>query len=116
MTGNTYKTVMAQLDKQGMLYPDAHLLFNLAVEEQPSVVSATMTQLSLKVVLKTWGEKVRKAIKSEMIQLHLCDTFDPRHRHELLAKEKVEVLESHMFLKLDRDGKIKGRAVADGNK
>ena len=47
MTGNTYEKVMAQLYKQGMLHPDAHLLFNLAVEEQPSVVSEIMTQLSL---------------------------------------------------------------------
>ena len=55
-------------------------------------------------------------MKSEMKQLHLRDTFDPQHRHELSAKEKAEVLELHMFLKLKRDGKIKGRAVAGGNK
>ena len=55
-------------------------------------------------------------MKSEMRQLHLRETFEPRHRHKLPAKEKVEVLESHMFLKLKRDGKIKGRAVAGGKK
>ena len=116
MTVKTYDKVMAQLDKLGTLHTDAHLLFNLSVEEQPSVVSAIMTQLSLKVGLKTWGEKGRKAMKSEMRQLHVRDTFEPRHRHELSAKEKAEVLESHMFLKLKRDGKIKGWAVAGGKK
>ena len=75
-----------------------------------------MTQLSLKVEFKTWGEKGSKALKSEMRQLHLRDTFEPRHRHELLAKERSEVLESHMFLKLKRDGKIKRQAVTGGNK
>ena len=55
-------------------------------------------------------------MKSEMIQLHLCDTFQPQHRHELLAKGKAEVLESHMFLKLKIYGTIKGRAVAGENK
>ena len=66
-----------------------------------------MTQLSLKVILKTWGEKERKDMKLEMKQHHLRDTFEPRLRHELPAKEKPEVLESHMFLKLKIDGKIK---------
>ena len=55
-------------------------------------------------------------MKLEMIQIHLRDAFEPRHHHELSAKEKVEVLESHMLLKLDKDGNIKGRAVAGGNK
>ena len=49
-------------------------------------------------------------MKSEMKQLHLRDTFEPRHGHELSAKEKAEVL------KLNRYGNIKGREVADGNK
>ena len=51
-----------------------------------------------------------------MRQLHLHDTFELRHPHELSAKEKAEVLELHMILKLKRDGKIKVRAVASVNK
>ena len=86
MSGKTYLKVMDQLDKQGTLHPDAHLLFNLSVEEQTSIVSEIMTQLSLKVELKTWGEKGRKAMNLETRQLHLCDTFEPRHRHDLSAK------------------------------
>ena len=116
MLGNTYEKVMAQLDKQGTLHPDEYLLFNLSVEEKPSVILAIMTQLYLKVGLKAWGDKLRKAMKSEMRQLHLRDTFEPRHHHEMSAKEKSEVLQSHMFLKLKRDGKIKVRSVAGGNK
>ena len=72
-------------------------------------MSEIMTQLSLKVGL-------RKSNKSDKRQLHPRDTFEPQHRHELSAKEKYEVLESNMFLKLKRDGKIKVRAVAGGNK
>ena len=89
MSGNTYEKVMAQLDNQGTLHPDAHLMFNLSVEEPPSVVSAIMTQLSLKVGLKTWVENGRKSMKSETRQIHLRDTFEPRHRHELMNKEKA---------------------------
>ena len=77
MTGKTYEKVMYQLDKQETLHPYEHLLFGVEVEEQPSVVSEIMTQLSLMVRLNTWVEKVRKYMKSEMIQLHLRDTFEP---------------------------------------
>ena len=52
MSGTTYEKVMAQMDKLGTLHSEAHLLFNLSVEKQPSVVSAITTQLYLKVGLK----------------------------------------------------------------
>ena len=51
-----------------------------------------------------------------MRQLYICDTFEPKYCHELWAKGKTEVLESHVFLKLNRDGKIKRQAVSGGNK
>ena len=64
MTGKIYEKMMAQLENQVTLHPNAHLLFNLLVEEQPSVVSVIITQLSIKVVLNTWRENGRKAMKS----------------------------------------------------
>jgi hypothetical protein len=51
-----------------------------------------------------------------MKQLHLRKTFKPKHWRELSKAQRQIVLESHMFLKLKRDGKIKGRTVAGGNK
>ena len=77
MSGKTYEKVMVQLDKIGTLHPDAHMLFNLSVEEKPPFISSIMTQLSLKVVLDTWGEKGTKAMKSDMKQLHFRETFEP---------------------------------------
>ena len=51
-----------------------------------------------------------------MKQLHFRNTFKPMHWGELTATQRQMVLESHMFLKEKRDGKIKGRTVAGGNK
>jgi hypothetical protein len=51
-----------------------------------------------------------------MNQLHLHKTFKPKHWRELSKAQRQTVLESHMFLKLKRDGKIKGRTVAGGYK
>ena len=55
-------------------------------------------------------------MKWEMRQLILQITFKPRHTYDLTNKEKAEVLEYHMILKLNRDGKIKVITVSGGNK
>jgi hypothetical protein len=51
-----------------------------------------------------------------MKQLHLRKTFKPKHWLELSKSQRQTVLESHMFLNLKRDGKIKGRTVSGRNK
>ena len=70
----------------------------------------------MKAGLKAWGKGAEKAVKAEMKQRHLRETFVPKHWHKLTDSQKREVLESHLFLKQKRDGTIKGRAVAGGNK
>jgi hypothetical protein len=100
-----------------VIYPDAHMFVqDDFYQAEPDVVAAIMTQLSLKAGLKEWGKKGFKAYHSEMKQLHLCKTFKPNHWRELSKTQRQTVLESHMFLKLKRDGNIKGRTVAGGNK
>jgi hypothetical protein len=118
MSGSsTYAYAVTQLESHGALYPDAHMFFNHAMyQEEPDVVAAIMTQLSLKRGLKEWGDKAKEAVRSEMKQLHFRNTFKPYHWRELTHAQKQSVLESHMFLKEKRDGKVKGRTVAGGNK
>jgi hypothetical protein len=43
------------------------------------VVTAIMTQLSLKAGLKEWGEEAFTAAQSEMKQLHFRNTFKTKH-------------------------------------
>ncbi len=66
--------------------------------------------------MKTWGDTAKDAVHTEMKQLHYRDTFRPMHYGDLTKSQKATVLESHMFLKLKRDGKTKARTVAGGNK
>jgi hypothetical protein len=84
-------------------------------QAEPDVVADGMTQLSLKSGLKEWGDKAYEAAEAEMKQLHFRNTFEPQHWKQLTDQRKT-VLESHMFVKQKRDGKIKGRKVAAGNK
>jgi hypothetical protein len=85
-------------------------------QAEPDVVAAIMTQLSLKAGLKEWGDKAFTATQSEMKQLHFRNTFKPKHWREPSQVQRHTILESHMFLKQKRDGKIKGRTVAGGSK
>ena len=116
LTGQKYDYVSAQLE-DGVLHPDAHMF---AQEEfyqsEPDIVAYIMTQLLLKAGLKEWGEQAELAAHSEMKQLHMRNTFKPKHWKELTNEQRQTVLESHMFLKEKRSGKIKGRTVAGGNK
>jgi hypothetical protein len=117
MMGPKYSYAVTQLESQGVLYPYAHMFVqDDFYQAEPDAVAAIMTQLSLQAGLKEWGKKVFKAAHSEMKQLHLRKTFKPNHWRALSKAQRQTVLESHMFLKLKRDGKIKGRTVAGGNK
>jgi hypothetical protein len=107
---------VTQLESQGALCPDAHMLFNQSVcQAEPDVVAMIVTQQSLKAGLKQWGDKAKEAAHSEMKQLHFRETFKPHHWSKLRHTQQQSVPESHMFLKEKRNGKIKGRTVAGGN-
>ena len=117
MSGTRYAYAVTQLQECGVLHPDAHMFTQEDFYQvEPDVVATIMMQLSLKAGLKEWGEPALKAVTAEMKQLHLHDTFKPFHRRELTEAQRATVLESHLFLKKKRDGTIKGRTVAGGNK
>jgi hypothetical protein len=48
--------------------------------------------------------------------MHMRETFQPIKWDDILTEQKKKVLESHLFLKLKRDGTIKARTVAGGNR
>jgi hypothetical protein len=117
MTGKKYEYIATQMEKDGVLHPGACMLFQTDMyQAEPDVVAAIMTQLLMKAGLKEWGTRAMDAVHSEMKQLHLRDTFKPKHWKDLTPEQKASVLESHLFLKEKRSGTIKGRTVAGGNK
>jgi hypothetical protein len=67
-------------------------------------------------MLQEWGKDAEKAVYDEMKQLHFRKTFVPKQWHQLTKEQKGRVLESHLVLKQKKDGTVKGRAVAGGNK
>ena len=75
-----------------------------------------MAQVSLKAALKKWGKEAEESIGKEMKQLHWRNSFKPMHWKTLTSEQRKQVLESHIFVERKRDGVLKARTVAGGNK
>ena len=116
MTGSKYSGDIAQLEDHEALHLDAHIFSKKMLEEQPDIITAIMTQILLKSVLKEWGTKVHNDVNSGMKQPHFRNMFKPLHWKELDNTQRNSILESHMFLKQKRYGEIKGQTVDGGNK
>ena len=56
------------------------------------------------------------AANRKMKQIHLRNSFISMHRLDMTYEERQMVLESYMFLKKKRYGKIKVQTVDGGNK
>jgi hypothetical protein len=80
------------------------------------VMFQCMMQLSMKAGLKRFGQQGEEAATKELSQLHLRNTFLPIDWETLTPDARKSMMESHMFLKLKRDGTLKGRTVAGGDK
>jgi hypothetical protein len=104
MTGSTYSYAVTQMESQGVLNPDAHMFVQEDLyQDDPDVVAAIMAKISHKAGLKEWGHQALAADQSEMKQLHCRNTFKPKHWREMIQFQQQTVLESHMFLKKNRD-------------
>jgi hypothetical protein len=58
MTGSKYSYTVAQLETHGVLNPDAYMFVQEDFyQAEPDIMAAIMTQLSLKDVLKEWGDQ-----------------------------------------------------------
>ena len=77
------------------------------VHRKPDTVGMIMAQLSMKACIKKWGAEAEYSITKEMKQLHWCNSYKPKHWHGLNKKQKEQVLESHIFVKQKRNGRIK---------
>ena len=90
-------------------------IFTQIAEEYPSQASFAQ-QYSYKQGLKKFGDKGQEAAVAEMKQLHGRECFKPIHINELDHNARRKAMESLMLLTEKRDGRIKGRTVADGSK
>ena len=69
-------------------------------------------QYGLEARLKHFGERGES---KELAQFNVYDVFEPLYADKLSNEDKSKVLTSLIFLKEQRDGKIKARSCANGS-
>jgi hypothetical protein len=78
-----------------------------------------MTQLSMKAGLKEWSTRAMDVVHSEMKQLHLRNTFKPKHWKDLTTEQNRTESKCSRITSVSqgkRNGLIKDRTVAEDNK
>ena len=112
MTGKKYDEGYIHLNIQ-----DEKLTPMSESEKKEHVLGVIMLQqFNLNAGLKKFGSRGEAAVSKELKQLHDMRTFFPVEAKSLSKEERLKALSSLMFLTEKRDGKIKGRACADGRK
>jgi hypothetical protein len=92
------------------------MMKNNTYEYDLQAVEYIMMQLTLKNVLKLWGNDAQLAMEAEVKQLYWQNSFKPVNWNKILPKKKKAILESHIFVKKKRSGEVKARKVASRNK
>ena len=122
MTGKKYgmamATIMTRLKDKSADDARAYMqqeLWEAGEHHQPEVMGVMMVQLSMKAATTKFGvTRTDQACKKEIKQIHLRDTFVPKHYHELLPQQKQRILEAFIFVEQKKDGSDKARLVING--
>ena len=73
-----------------------------------------MTQMSEKSGYRKHGKRAEQALMDEFRQLHDLHVFFPMFANELTPEQRKSALRAINLIKEKRDGRLKGRTVADG--
>jgi hypothetical protein len=123
MQGNKYQVALAQIttslgtsDASMALVKMSVKLMSKGIHQHADIIGMVMAQMLLRAALKKWGKEAEESVGKEMKQLHWRNSFKPMHWKSLTAEQRKKVLESHIFIERKRDGILKARQVAGGNK
>ena len=123
MQGNKYQVALAQIttslgtSDRSMAFAQMSVkLMSKGIHRRADIVGMVMAQVSLKAAVKKWGKEAVESVGKEMKQLHWRNSFKPIHWKSLTTEQRKKVLESHIFVERKRDGSLKARQVAGGNK
>ena len=110
---NTFNQAMDHPHDGQSYYPPKQLVQH-EQDTKKYVFAHVMTQMSAKVGIKKHGNAAEAAMMQEFAQLEALDVYDPIDPTTLTAKQRRESLRAINLIKEKRDGRLKGRTVADG--
>ena len=85
-------------------------------DTMPMVVHKVMLYMAMKHGLKQLGLRRGKAVSTELLQIHMQNTFKPKYYNDLTQVKQRKALDSLLFLPEKKPGEIKGRMCANGSK
>jgi hypothetical protein len=99
MIGKKYGYAMATImgDLYGKTTDEARAFMGQELQQagehhRPEVMAPMMQQLSMKAATAKFGEvRTSKACMKEVKQIHMRDTFIPKHWNELTTQQKAQV-------------------------
>ena len=77
-------------------------------------VDYVLTQMSAKAGIRKHGKAAEAALMAEFAQLEALEVYEPIDASTLTPKQKSTALRAINLIKEKRDGRLKGRTVADG--
>ena len=78
------------------------------------VMQKIFTQMSFKKGIDKHGDRAIEGMQKELRQMHLRDSFIPKHKKDLTDQQWKNKCEAVNLIKEKSDGTIKGRCCADG--
>ena len=87
---------------------------SLQSDDLQTAAGILLTQMSAKKGIKEFGERAVEALLKEFGQLDRKDVLDPIAFGALSREQRMKALRAISLIKEKRDGRIKGRTVADG--
>jgi hypothetical protein len=109
------KLMLGMSAKKPVSYMESQLS-EVGDNQDAAMMGIIMAHLSMKKSVKKFGEaRTEEACKKEIKQIHMRNTFVPKHWYELFAKQKAQMLEAFIFLTKKRSGEIKARKVLGAN-
>jgi hypothetical protein len=122
MTGKKYIMAMATImgNLHGKTADESRKFMGLELMEagehhRPEIIGMMMVQLSMKAAAAKFGKVwTKKACTAEVKQIHMRNTFVPKHWGKLTIQQKSQVLEAFIFVEQKKDGSDKARLVVNG--
>ena len=93
---------------------DNNSLIDMDEKTHAQVMQKIFTQMSFKKGIEKYGNSAIEGMKKELRQMHLRNSFIPKHKKDLTEQQWKNKCEAVNLIKEKSDGTIKGRCCADG--
>ena len=115
ITAERFQRCNGQSARREVLFPPTQLTNKGIVDTIKYIYGRVMTQMSAKQGIKEFGQEAVAALMQEFAQLENLNVYEAMDVKLLTRAQRRGELRAINLIKKKRDGKLKGRTVADGS-